>query len=72
MIKFWLITISIFILATYILAKVTLKSNREQTGERIWRYGNGRSVYWRLLTLCSIGITMALMFIFYWIGIPIV
>ncbi|PTS95936.1 hypothetical protein DBR27_16665 [Flavobacterium sp. HMWF030] len=72
MIKFWLITISIFILSTYILAKVTLKSNREQTGERIWRYGNGRSVYWRLLTLCSIEITMALMFVFYWMGIPIV
>lgn len=72
MIKFWLITISIFILSTYILAKVTLKSNRVQTGERIWRYGNGRSVYWRLLTLCSIAITMALIFVFYWIGIPIV
>lgn len=72
MLKFWLITILIFILSTYILAKLTLKSNREETGERIWRFGYGRSTYWRLLTLCSIGITVALMLIFYWIGIPIV
>ena len=72
MIKFWLITILIFIVSTYILAKLTLKSNREQTGERIWRFGNGRSTYWRILTLCSIGITVALVLIFYWIGIPIV
>lgn len=72
MIKFWLITILIFIVSTYILAKLTLKSNREETGERIWRFGYGRSTYWRLLTLCSIGITVALMLIFYWVGIPIV
>jgi len=72
MIKFWLITILIFILSTFILAKLTLKANREETGEKIWRFGYGRSTYWRILTLCSIGITVLLMFIFYWIGIPIV
>ena len=72
MIKFWLITILIFIVSTFILTKLTLKSNREEAGERIWRFGYGRSTYWRLLTLCCIGITIALMLIFYWIGIPIV
>lgn len=72
MIKFWLITVLIFIVSTYILAKLTLKSNREETGERIWRFGYGRSTYWRLLTLCSIGITIAIIFIFHWIGVPIV
>ncbi|TDW51430.1 hypothetical protein EV144_101105 [Flavobacterium sp. 270] len=72
MIKFWLITILIFIISTYILAKLTLKSNREEAGERIWRFGYGRSTYWRILTLCSIGITIALLLVFYWVGIPIV
>lgn len=72
MIKFWLITILIFIISTYILAKLTLKSNREEAGERIWRFGYGRSMYWRILTLCSIGITIFLMLVFYWVGIPIV
>ena len=72
MIKFWLIAILIFIVSTYILSKFTLKSNREETGERIWRFGNGRSVYWRILTLCSFGITVVIMFIIHLVGISIV
>jgi hypothetical protein len=67
MIKFWLIAIFIFIISTYLLSKLTLKSNREEAGERIWRFG--RSVYWRILSLCSFGITVVIMLILHWIGI---
>jgi hypothetical protein len=38
MIKFWLIAIFYFIISTYLLSKLTLKSNREEAGERIWRF----------------------------------
>lgn len=72
MIKFWSITIFIFFVSTFILAKFTLKSYRNETGERIWRYGYGRSTYWRVLTLCSIVITIVAMFILYWTGVSIV
>ncbi|PBJ08078.1 hypothetical protein [Flavobacterium sp. ACN6] len=72
MIKFWSITILIFAVSTYLISKFTLKSYRSETGERIWRYGYGRSTYWRVLTLCSIAITILTMFVLYWIGIPIV
>ncbi len=72
MIKFWLITILIFTFSTYVLARLTLKSYRQEAGERIWRYGNGRSTYWRILTWCSIAITIVVMLVFYWAGIPIV
>lgn len=72
MIKFWIIAILIFIPLTYILSKFTLKGNRKEAGERIWRYGNGRSTYWRILTLCSFGITAVIMLVLYWIGISIV
>jgi hypothetical protein len=72
MIKFWSIAILIFVVSTFIIAKFTLKSNRDEAGERIWRYGYGRSTYWRVLTLCSIGITVATMLILYWVGVPIV
>ena len=72
MIKFWAIAILIFILSTYILSKFTIKENRKEAGERIWRFGNGRSTYWRILTLCSFGITIVLMLIMHWIGISIV
>lgn len=72
MIKFWLIAVVTFVVSTFILSKLTLKSNRENAGERIWRFGNGRSVYWRVLTLCSFGITAVIMLTMHWIGIPIV
>lgn len=69
MMKFWLIAIFLFVASTYLLSKLTLKENRKEAGERIWRYGNGRSTYWRILTLCSFGITAAIMLILHWIGI---
>jgi hypothetical protein len=72
MIKFWIIAVSIYVLSTYILAKYTLKSNREETGEHIWRFGNGRSTYWRILTLCSFAVTVVLLFILHLCGISIV
>lgn len=72
MIKFWTIAILIFIPSTYLLSKFTLKENRKEAGERIWRFGNGRSTYWRILTLCSFGITAVIMLILYWIGVAIV
>lgn len=72
MVKYWIITILIFIVSTYILSKFTLKANRTETGERIWRFGNGRSTYWRILTLCSIAITIVIILILHWTGILIV
>ena len=72
MIKFWLIAIFIFIISTYILSKLTLKSNREEAGERIWRFGNGRSTYWRILTLVSFAVTVVFLFILHLLGISIV
>jgi hypothetical protein len=72
MIKFWIIAILIFVVSTYILSKLTLEENRKEAGERIWRFGSGRSTYWRILTLCSCGITAVILLIMHWIGIPIV
>lgn len=71
MIQFWIIAILIFVVTTYLISKFTLKENRKETGERIWKYGYGRSTYWRILCLCSFGITFAIMLIMYWAGIPI-
>ncbi|MFV8379136.1 hypothetical protein [Flavobacterium sp. LB3R33] len=71
MMKFWIIAILIFAASTYILSKFTLKENRKETGEKVWKYGYGRSTYWRILCLCSFGITVAIMLVMNWIGIPI-
>ncbi len=73
MIKFWLIATLIFIVTTYILTKFTLKEQRKEAGEKIWKTGYGRSTYWRILSLCSFGITAVIMLILhYYLGISIV
>ncbi len=72
MMKFWIIVTLIFVVSTYILSRFTLKENRKETGEKIWKYGYGRSTYWRILCLCSFGITAVIILIIHWMGIPIV
>lgn len=71
MITFWTIAILIFIGVTFILAKLTLKKQRKEMGDRVWKLWYGRSTYWRLLALSSFGITVAIMLVMHWIGIPI-
>ena len=69
MIKFWTFGILIFIVITIILAKFTLKHYREKTGEKMWKLWNGRSTYWRLLSLTSFGITVGIMLFLHWTGL---
>lgn len=71
MIRFWTIAILIFIVAAFILAKLTLKQQRKEMGDRVWKLWYGRSTYWRLLALSSFGITVVIMLVMHWIGIPI-
>lgn len=71
MIKFWTIAVLIFIIVTIILVKFTLKDNRKEAGEKVWKLWYGRSVYWRILSLVSFGITFLIMLIMYWTGIVI-
>jgi hypothetical protein len=66
MIKFWLIAIFIFIISTYILSKLTLKSNRAETGEQFDLEMEGLFIGVFLL-LCSFGITVVIMLILHWI-----
>ena len=71
MIKLWIITIVVFIVVTFILASLTLKENRKEAGEKAWKLWYGRSVYWRLLSLVSFGITIGIMLLLYWMGVPV-
>jgi hypothetical protein len=71
MIKFWTIAILMFIVIAFILSKLTLKQQRKEMGDRVWKLWYGRSTYWQLLALSSFGITMAIMLVMHWIGIPI-
>ncbi len=63
---FWIIAVPIFIIVTAVIAKFTLKKFRDQSDDREWRLWSGRSTYWQLVSLCSFGITVFLMFILKW------
>ena len=65
----WIIAVPIFIIVTVIIAKFTLKKFREETDEKEWRLRSGKSTYWRIVTLCSFGITVLIMFILKWTSI---
>lgn len=66
---FWIISIPLFIIVTAVIAKFTLKKFREESDDREWRLWAGRSTYWQLVSLCSFGITVFLMFILKWTSI---
>jgi hypothetical protein len=66
---FWIISIPLFLIITVVIAKFTLKKFREESDDREWRLWAGRSTYWQLVSLCSFGITLFLMFILKWTDI---
>ena len=71
MIKFWITTLFLFVASIYLLYRFTVKVNRNEAGEKTWKYGYGRSAYWRILCFCSIGLTASILFFIHWIGVPI-
>ena len=71
MIKFWIIAILIFVVVTFILAKLTLKKSRKERGEKMWKLYDGMTKYWLRLSMASLGITACIMFIVSWIGFPV-
>ena len=72
MIRFWTIAILILIVVAFILAKLTLKQQRREMGDRVWKLWYGKTTYFQLLALSSFGITIAIMLVMHWIGIPVV
>lgn len=66
---FWIISIPLFLIVIAVIAKITLKKFREESDDREWRLWSGRSTYWQIVSLCSFGITVLLMFILKWTSI---
>lgn len=64
--NFWIIAVPIFMIVTAVIALLTIRKFRKESDDREWRLWAGRSTYWQLITLCSFGITLLLMFILKW------
>lgn len=70
MIEFWILACLLFIVVTFILAKLTLKKRREERGEKMWKLWDGMTKYWLRLSMASLVITAGIMFVLRWIGLP--
>ena len=69
MIEFWIITASIFIVLTMIIAKFSYKYVRKESSEKMWKIGNGRTVYWEGVVVASSGLTILIMGILHFTNI---
>ena len=61
MIKFWIITAMIFIVLTILIAKFSYSSVRKESSTKMWKIGNGRTVYWKGVVVASSGLTILIM-----------
>ncbi|MGV9003434.1 hypothetical protein [Flavobacterium sp.] len=66
MINFWILSVLIFVVSTLLLSKLTLRKYRMETGEKMWKNFGSSTHFWKLLLLCSLGITALILFILKW------
>jgi hypothetical protein len=69
MTNFWILSLAIFTLVTFLLAKITLPKFKTETSEKMWKTYGTKTHYWKLLLLCSLGITALFIFILKWTNI---
>jgi uncharacterized membrane protein YidH (DUF202 family) len=69
MTKFWIITAIIFIVLTIIIAKFSYNSVRKESSAKMWKIGNGRTVYWEGVVVASSGMTILTMAILHFTNV---
>ena len=66
MVNFWVVSIITFFISTFLLSRITLETNKKEIGDKMWKNFGFRTHYWKLLLLCSLGITTLILFILKW------
>ena len=64
MIKFWIITVLLFVTVTSLFAKLTLKKSKKVRGEKMWKLYDGMTKYWLRVSLTSLAITACILYVF--------
>lgn len=58
--KIYFIGIAVLALLIAIIGRLTVNKFKNDTGEKMWKLGGGRSAYWRIVVLVSSLITAGL------------
>ncbi len=69
MTKFWITGIALFIIFTFIIAKLSIKHYKEENGEKMWKQFGIRTRYWQVVVLVSLILTFLVLFILKWTSI---
>lgn len=69
MTSFWIVSVLLFALVTFVLAKMTLQKTMQESGEKMWKTFGARTHYWRLLFMCSFGVTTVLVLFLKWANV---
>lgn len=64
--KFWLISIPIFILFTFLLWKISIKYYKQENSEKMWKLWGLRTAYWEGVILISGFLTFLVLIILKW------
>ncbi len=75
MTAFWILTIGIFLVLTFILNKIFYKDARGDTNrnKKLWKLWGMRNIYWALLLFVSSGLTIVIVLILKWANmLPII
>ena len=57
----WIVAILIFLGTTFALARATYNHYKQESGPRFWNTRGGKTNYFRLLVLASMGVTVIVM-----------
>ena len=61
--QIYITAIAIYILTIFIISRLTSSKIKNETGEKVWRIGGGKSGYWRILVVVSGLITAGVMLV---------
>ena len=67
--KIWIIGISLFLIVTFLFWRLTHNYSRKKYGEKMWKRGETKLVYWQVAIYISIGITFLIMYLLKWTNI---
>ncbi len=67
--KIWivLITISLFLISTFLIWRITANYRKKEYGKKMWKLA--RIYYWQSVIFVSTGVTFLIMFLFNWANI---
>ena len=67
--EFWITGIALFMIFTFLIAKLSLKHYKKENGDKMWKQFGIRTRYWQVVVLGSLALTFLVLFLLKWTNI---